>query len=252
MTSGPGSASGKLTWTPSFTQAGTYTVTFTARNALSGSSTTQITVTNTDRAPVVTAPATISVAAGDSIKVQITALDSDGDAIASLTATRVPADTLTATGLPSGAVFTPGPGNTSGALTWVPGASSVGTHVVIFTAHNSLAASDTTVITVTPGNTGVPGGVAERLTPRVVPNPMRDTGYLRFSLAREGAVRVDLFDLTGRLVGTPLNDAHAKAGVYDVPLGSASWNATQLPSGLYFYRIQGPDGTSRGRFMVRH
>jgi len=37
-----------------------------------------------------------------------------------------------------------------------------------------------------------------------------------------------------------------------VPLGSAAWNATQLPSGLYFYRIQGPDGTSRGRFMVRH
>jgi len=65
-------------------------------------------------------------------------------------------------------------------------------------------------------------------------------------------VRVALFDLPGRLVGTPLNDAHAKAGVYDVPLGSAAWNATQLPSGLYFYRIQGPDGTSRGRFMVRH
>jgi hypothetical protein len=85
----------------------------------------------------------------------------------------------------------------------------------------------------------------------VVPNPIRQSGYLRFALAREGAVRVDIFDLTGRLVGTPMNDAHAKAGPYELALGTSSWDARPLPSGLYFFRIQSPDGTSRGRFMIR-
>jgi hypothetical protein len=53
--------SGTFNWTPDFTQAGTVNVTFTATNARSGNATTQITVTNVDRAPVVTAPASRTV-----------------------------------------------------------------------------------------------------------------------------------------------------------------------------------------------
>jgi hypothetical protein len=172
--------------------------------------------------------------------VNVTAADPDSD----------PIDSLTVTGLPPGAVFSAGPGNTSGGLTWVPGAADTGSHMVIFVAHNARAASDTTVITVTGATADVPGGVADG-RPRVVPNPIRDSGLLRFALAREGALRVDIFDLTGRLVGTPMDDPHAKAGPYEVALGSSRWDARPLPSGLYFYRIQSPDGTSRGRFMVR-
>jgi hypothetical protein len=140
---GAGNSTGTLTWTPGFSRAGSYSVTFTARNALTGADTTVITVTNTDRAPVVTAPATATVAEFAHLTVNVTAADPDGEAI----------DSLTVTGLPTGAVFTPGPGNTSGGLTWVPGALDTGSHVVIFTAHNARAASDTTVITVTMGTT---------------------------------------------------------------------------------------------------
>ena len=48
--------SGTFSWTPAFGQNGTYNVTFTANNNLSGSATTTITVVEGDRAPVVTAP----------------------------------------------------------------------------------------------------------------------------------------------------------------------------------------------------
>jgi hypothetical protein len=240
LITGVGNHTGTLTWTPGFSRAGTYSVTFTAKNALTGADTTVITVTDTDRAPVVTAPATASVAENGHLAVNVTASDPDGAAI----------DSLTVTGLPAGAVFTAGPGNTSGGLTWVPGAGDTGTHVVIFTAYNTRASSDTTVITVT-GATADVGGMAGGRVPRVVPNPIRQSGHLRFTLAREGAVRVDIFDLTGRLVGTPLDESHAQAGPYEVALGSSSRDARPLPSGLYFFRIQSPDGTSRGRFMVR-
>jgi hypothetical protein len=103
FTADPGNATGHLTWTPSFSQAGTYPVSFTASNTSSGSATTTITVTNVDRAPVVTAPATATGLENSPMSVSVTAADSDGDAISS----------LTATGLPPGATFTPGSGNTS-------------------------------------------------------------------------------------------------------------------------------------------
>ena len=46
FTPGAGNTSGTLTWTPTFIQAGSYTVTFSAANTLTGSASTAITVTD--------------------------------------------------------------------------------------------------------------------------------------------------------------------------------------------------------------
>src|SRR4029079_2780757 len=79
---------GTLTWTPTFNdgRAAAYNVTFTAANALSGSATTASTVTNVDRAPIVTAAATATVSEGGVMTLTVAVADSDGDAITSLTA----------------------------------------------------------------------------------------------------------------------------------------------------------------------
>jgi hypothetical protein len=124
--------SGTFNWTPDFTQAGTVNVTFTATNARSGNATTQITVTNVDRAPVVTAPASRTVNATAALSFTVTASDPDGDAIASLTV-----DTSV---LPAGhdAVLTPNPSNTSGTFTWHPAPADTGVYLVAFTAANAL------------------------------------------------------------------------------------------------------------------
>ncbi|TMQ56084.1 MAG: PKD domain-containing protein [Candidatus Eisenbacteria bacterium] len=139
---GSGNTTGTLTWTPGYSQAGSYTVTFTASNALSGSANTVITVNNVDRAPVVTAPPTAAAVVGKTFKLNITAVDPDGEAIGS----------LTASGVPSGATFAAGPGNTTGTLTWSPTKSDVGEYDVTFTATNNLTASATTAITVSEKN----------------------------------------------------------------------------------------------------
>src|SRR5262249_20596082 len=91
-----------------------------------------------DYAPVVTAPATASGSEGDTLTVSVTASDIDGDAITSLS---VP-------DLPPGATFTPGPGNTTGTLSWIVGYDQAGTHNVTFVAANALSGSATTVFTV--------------------------------------------------------------------------------------------------------
>ncbi|MGE5178558.1 MAG: Ig-like domain-containing protein [Bacteroidota bacterium] len=139
FTSNATHTSGTFSWTPASNQTGVYSVTFTASNALSGSSTTQITVSQGfDRAPVVTAPATASGSEGTLITFTVTAADPDGDTISQ----------LTAFGLPPGATFTSNATHTSGTFAWTPTFSQAGSYSVTFIATNALSGSATTVIAV--------------------------------------------------------------------------------------------------------
>jgi len=79
------------------------------------------------------------LAEDEALTVDVTATDPDGDAIT----------TLTASGVPVGATFTPGIGNTSGTLTWTPTVTQAGSYTVTFTATNALSGSAITAITVT-------------------------------------------------------------------------------------------------------
>src|SRR5207249_2344660 len=146
FTPGPGNTSGALTWTPTYNDAGSYTVRFTAANALSGSAATVITVSNVDRAPVVSAPASVIGSVGSLMTVAVKASDPDGQAITSLTADL--------SGLPAGnnASFTPGPGDTTGTFTWTPASGQAGSYTVGFAAANALAGSSATAISVTTPN----------------------------------------------------------------------------------------------------
>jgi hypothetical protein len=137
--------SGTLTWTPTMAQVGTVNLRYRATDAepfpLSTGPeqyTTKVVVA-ADGAPVVSAPASVSVAEGDPLTVNVTASDPDGDAIAS----------LTASGAPLGATFSAGAGNTTGTLQWTPSFSEAGTYSVTFTASNLLSGSATTAIQVT-------------------------------------------------------------------------------------------------------
>src|SRR5262249_14466484 len=130
---------GALHWTPSYSQAGSYSVTFTATNALTGTSSSFVTVINVNGPPVVTAPATATVAENALLTVDVTVSDPDGDPISS----------LTATGLPAGATFTAAGDNKSGTLSWTPSFTQAGSYTVTFTASNALSGSSSTTITVT-------------------------------------------------------------------------------------------------------
>ena len=137
---------GTLTWTPSYSDARAmpYTVIFTATNALSGATSTSVTVNNTDRAPVVTATPAIATVEGVRAHASVTALDPDGDALTSLTADL--------SGLPSSsnATFTVNPSKTIGTLTWTPTyADGRGApYTIAFRAANALSRAEATSITV--------------------------------------------------------------------------------------------------------
>src|SRR5262249_7585815 len=132
-----GDTSGVFAWTPAHADApGPYAVTFTAGNVLAGSATTTISV---DRPPVATVEPSFTVNEGQTIQVQV----SGGD--------EQPIPSLTASGLPPGASFTPDNAqNTSGTFTWTPGftAAASSPYGVTFAASNALTGTAQTQIVV--------------------------------------------------------------------------------------------------------
>jgi len=135
-----------LEWIPGFTHAGTYSVSWIAANALTRTRFTVIRVVQSDRPPIVFAPAAASAPAGAPVTIPVTASDPDGEPLASLTANL--------TGLPAGntAAFIASPDGHSGALQWTPTPADTGSYTLTFKAANTLEGVATTVLTVSRPN----------------------------------------------------------------------------------------------------
>ena len=67
------------------------------------------------------------------------------------------------------------------------------------------------------------------------PNPFNPATVIRFSVAAKQAVSLQIFDITGRLVATPINESLAP-GEHEV-----TWQAGHLPSGTYFMQMKSGD-----------
>ena len=67
------------------------------------------------------------------------------------------------------------------------------------------------------------------------PNPFNPATVIRFSVAAKQAVSLQIFDITGRLVETLINQ-HLTPGKYEV-----TWQAGHLPSGTYFMQMKSGD-----------
>ncbi len=114
----------RFTWTPSFTQAGSYTVSFRVTDngvpALADTKTVAITVNDVNRAPVLTVPGAQTIAAGQNVSFTVSAVDPDiGQTVV-----------LSAEDLPPGATFN----LASRLFSWTPTAPQAGTYTVTFKA----------------------------------------------------------------------------------------------------------------------
>ena len=88
---------------------------------------------------------------------------------------------------------------------------------------------------------------------RLSPNPFRpaiSNAQLAFSIARSGALSVRILDAGGRVVRRLLDRPSAAAGRYFLPLDGRRDDGRPLASGVYFYRIQSPEGARTGRFAI--
>lgn len=76
------------------------------------------------------------------------------------------------------------------------------------------------------------------------PNPFNPITTLGFELPKAMAVRLQVFDLNGRLV-EELANANFNAGRYEL-----KWNASRYSSGVYIYRIVTPEHTASRKMLL--
>ncbi len=76
------------------------------------------------------------------------------------------------------------------------------------------------------------------------PNPFNATTAIRFDLTERGLVDLSIFDINGRLVATLLHE--------ELPASqhTITFDAADLPSGIYFYRLQASAFTSTRKMVL--
>ena len=151
-------ASGSFDWTPDFTQAGAFAVTFTATNSLVTAVTTAITIADNDRPPAVVAPKAVDGEEGGTLTFAVTASDPDGEAISGISAD------LLALPPTSDASFSTGADPASGAFVWHMKQGEAGAYVVTFQAQNGGVGFAQTTINVAISGVSVTGSLV--WTPR--------------------------------------------------------------------------------------
>jgi hypothetical protein len=223
FTNGPGNTSGTFSWTPTFTQAGSYDVGFIAANGLEGSAVTHIQVNNVveNHPPVVTAPATLSVGAGLALSFTPAATDEDGDHV-----------TMTATGVPAGATFTDN-GNNSATFLWATSTTAAGTYTITVTGDDGHGGTDTAVTIITVFEVG--GNVAPVLTVPAT-KTVNEGATLTFNVSATDA-NTDIVNLTasGLPTGATFMD-------HDNNTGTFTWMPASDQSGTYTVTFMADDG----------
>jgi photosystem II stability/assembly factor-like uncharacterized protein len=100
------------------------------------------------------------------------------------------------------------------------------------------------------GNGGINASVQSVQSPgslqsTVFPNPMQENAAIRFSITSTSAVKLELYDLSGKKLETLLEETKA-AGEYIVPVNKQGYS-----NGMYFYRLQVGDAAETGKMVIQ-
>ncbi len=76
------------------------------------------------------------------------------------------------------------------------------------------------------------------------PNPFNPSTTIKFQLPKQAYVTIKVYDILGRLVATLVNE-NKEAGFYNV-----NFDASNLASGLYIYKIEAGDFTDTKKMML--
>jgi len=85
---------------------------------------------------------------------------------------------------------------------------------------------------------------------RVYPNPVNPSGTLGIMIDIAGPLKVELFDINGRLVRILVQESWSPAGYRDVPIDGKDGKGAPLASGVYFYRMKSTKGAVTGRLTI--
>jgi len=84
----------------------------------------------------------------------------------------------------------------------------------------------------------------------VSPNPFNPQATLSLYVPERGTARVKLYDASGRLVRTLMDDSDAAAGYHSLTIDGHTSSGSKMASGVYFYRVETSAGMTRGQFVI--
>jgi len=84
----------------------------------------------------------------------------------------------------------------------------------------------------------------------VSPNPLNPDASLSFATSMPGTVKVDLFDVQGRLVRTILSPTFMAAGSHELKIDGRGQSGEKLASGIYFVRGVTADGVFKNTITI--
>lgn len=76
------------------------------------------------------------------------------------------------------------------------------------------------------------------------PNPFNPTTIINYQLPISNYVKLSIYDILGRELEILINGKQ-NAGAYQV-----EWDATNYPSGVYFYRLSGTEFTETKKLIL--
>jgi hypothetical protein len=82
-----------------------------------------------------------------------------------------------------------------------------------------------------------------------VPNPMKGEASIRYSIANDTDVTLKVYDMTGALVRTLVNES-VTAGEYTVTWNGTNEVGSEVANGVYFYRLSSGDFTQSRKLVV--
>ena len=83
----------------------------------------------------------------------------------------------------------------------------------------------------------------------IVLSPQNPSGQIRFSVTKPGRVRVEMFDVSGRLVRI-ISDRMAEAGAQSCVINGRNSQGAPLASGIYYVRVSTVEGNLMQRVAV--
>jgi hypothetical protein len=106
---------------------------------------------------------------------------------------------------------------------------------------NGITYGDTTIASINKIITEVPDNYS---LSQNYPNPFNPTTNIRFKIVKNSFVLIKIYNIVGKEVNSLVNEK-LNAGSYSV-----EWNASQFPSGVYFYQLRAGDFTETKKMML--
>jgi len=75
------------------------------------------------------------------------------------------------------------------------------------------------------------------------PNPFNPNTRIQFTLGREKLVSLNIFDIQGRLVKSLLSSSYYPPGYHNIIWDGKNNMGTQVPSGMYLYKLISENNT---------